>query len=109
MTVSRGDVERVADLAALSVSDQELAKLTDQIGRILDYISQLGTVSAGPDARPYRPGPEVAPLRADRIGSVELQRPLEDIAPAFRDGFFLVPKLEVLGGNDGPEAGGGDS
>ena len=106
MTTSRDEVERVADLAALSASDQDLAKLTEQIGKILDYISQLGDVAGAPDARPYRPGPSVAPMRADRVGSVGLQRPLEDIAPAFRDGFFLVPKLEALGGDERPESDG---
>jgi aspartyl-tRNA(Asn)/glutamyl-tRNA(Gln) amidotransferase subunit C len=96
MTVSRRDVEHIARLAALSVDDQSLPELTGQIGRILDYVSQLEAVrpeggDAGIDLcdRPQA-------LRSDEPRRTELNPPLAQLAPAFADGLFLVPRLGTM-------------
>jgi aspartyl-tRNA(Asn)/glutamyl-tRNA(Gln) amidotransferase subunit C len=41
MSLSRDDVEKVSLLARLRLSDDELDTMTDQLGRIVDYIDQL--------------------------------------------------------------------
>ncbi len=42
MTLSRDDVEKVALLARLQLSPEELETMTPQLARILDFIEQLG-------------------------------------------------------------------
>ncbi|MEW5805269.1 MAG: Asp-tRNA(Asn)/Glu-tRNA(Gln) amidotransferase subunit GatC [Patescibacteria group bacterium] len=39
--ISRDEVKHLADLAHLELSEQELEKMTRELGLILDYISQL--------------------------------------------------------------------
>jgi aspartyl-tRNA(Asn)/glutamyl-tRNA(Gln) amidotransferase subunit C len=101
MSVTRDEIERMARLASLAVDDETLPQLTQQIDSILTYIAVLEEVvdpqdDSQPEGREFRPGPQVAPLRSDELGSVPLARPLGQFAPAMREGFFVVPKLEGM-------------
>lgn len=100
MSVSREDVERIAKLAALDVDEGSLPALTAQIGRILEYVSQLERVQ-GAAAMPgisHPPG-----LRQDVVRKPDLAAPPGSIAPAFKDGLFLVPRLGGVGADAPPE------
>ena len=44
MAISREEVEKVSLLARLRLSDEELPRMTEQMGRILDYMKLLGEV-----------------------------------------------------------------
>lgn len=101
MSVTREEVERIARLASLAVTDEALPQLTEQIASILRYIALLEEVvdpneDSTEEGREFRPGPAASPLRPDELDSVPLARPLEDFAPALQDGFFVVPKLEAM-------------
>ena len=41
MPVTRTQVERIAELAKLKLSDEELEKMTEQLSAILDYAARL--------------------------------------------------------------------
>src|SRR5205085_1488451 len=88
--------EHMARLAALALDEQALPALTEQLGRILDYISQLDGVEAGEGVADAPPGPR-PPLREDIPNRTPLAIPLEQMAPLFRDGLFLVPRLGGVG------------
>jgi len=93
MSVTPDEVRQIARLAELSVDEDHLPELAAQMSRIVDYIAQLSEVSGGEHARPFLPGPDAIRLRADVVAPQPLEGKLSDLAPAFRDGFFLVPKL----------------
>ena len=97
MSVTKAEVERIARLAALAVDEKTLAALTRQIGGILDYISQLESVQGAEEATLQGYPGQRQPLRDDKPQRTPLVVPLKDIAPAFRNGLFLVPRLEGLG------------
>ncbi len=53
MPISRAEVEKVAELARLSLSEEELDRMTGQLGEILGYIgllSELDTENVEPMA-----------------------------------------------------------
>lgn len=104
MTVSRQEVERIARLAELHVDEAALPALTEQMSRILDYVSQIAAVSGTEAVQPFTPGPTALRFRADDEPPVPLALTPAQIAPAFRDGFFLVPRLGAFDA----AAGGGD-
>jgi len=89
-------VLHVAKLAELEVPPAEVEALVAQLGRIVDYVAQLDEVPAGETATPFRAGPAATPLRADTPGAVPLALGPEALAPEFRDGFFLVPRLGAM-------------
>lgn len=98
MTIGRDEVLRVAKLAELDVPAHDLDALVAQIGRIVDYVAQLNNVPASESAAPFQAGPSHVTLREDVPGSVPLVRGVETIAPEFRDGLFLVPRLGAMEG-----------
>lgn len=41
MTITKEDIKKLADLARIEISDQEVDKLTPEIDSILDYVGQI--------------------------------------------------------------------
>jgi aspartyl-tRNA(Asn)/glutamyl-tRNA(Gln) amidotransferase subunit C len=93
MSVTRDDVLRIARLAELHVDDAALPALTEQMSRILEYVSQIAAVPGTETVQPFTPGPAAVRFRVDEVRPVPLALTPAQIAPAFREGFFLVPRL----------------
>ncbi len=90
MSVTRQDVREIALLARLGIEERAIAELAVELNSILAHMDVLQRV----DVSGLVP-PAIAPsgLRPDVNDSVSLDRGLSQIAPEFRDGFFLVPRL----------------
>lgn len=93
MSVSPEEVLRIAQLAELSVDEDGLPTLVEQLSRILDYVAQLNALPASESAKPFVPGPDAIRFRPDEVKPWPLAFGPADMAPAFKDGFFVVPKL----------------
>ena len=96
MTVARDEVARVAALAELAVTDDELPRLAEQFNRIVDFVAQLESVPVPAEEPSPVAGPPETPLRADVVSSVPLARPPAQMAPEFDAGFFLVPRRGTM-------------
>lgn len=92
MSIGRDQVLHVAKLAELAVETGELERLVDQLNRIVDYVAQLDQVATERETEAFLPGPASATLRNDVEGAMPLARTPAELAPEFRDGFFLVPR-----------------
>lgn len=93
MSVSREEVLRIAQLAELDVDDDALPELAEQMSRILDYVAQLSAVPSNGGAKVFVPGPDAIRFRPDEVNPAPLALEPKQLAPAFREGFFVVPKL----------------
>jgi aspartyl-tRNA(Asn)/glutamyl-tRNA(Gln) amidotransferase subunit C len=92
MKIGEKEVRHVAQLAELAVADSDVALLATQLDAIVEFVAQLDEVAAGP-ASSVVVGPDHTPLRDDTINPIPMTRTAAQIAPAFQQGFFLVPKL----------------
>ncbi|CAN5836250.1 hypothetical protein BH23GEM9_BH23GEM9_02940 [soil metagenome] len=93
MSVTRKDIAQMASLARLRLDADELDRLTDQLNDILGHFASLRAVDAG-DAAPFTGAAEGgSPLREDSPGADTLEHGPDAIAPAWRTGFFTVPRL----------------
>jgi len=102
MGVTRVDVERVAELAALKLDEAALDGFTREIAAIVDYVSQLEAVQGAAPTGETTMIQHPQPLRPDEVRPADLAFPVAALAPAFRDGLFLVPRLASLdAGDDG--------
>ena len=93
MALTREDVEKVALLARLKFSDEEIEKFKEDLNNILDYIHKLNELET--DKIP--PTSHVVEMdnvfREDVVGE---SIPIEDVllnAPEKKDRFFVVPKV----------------
>lgn len=91
--VSEADVRHVASLARLGIEPPKIAQLVRELNGILEHMDVLARVDTS-SIQPFVPEQlDTMPLRPDEGRSVALARPLNEIAPETRDGFFLVPRL----------------
>ncbi|MGH7547257.1 MAG: Asp-tRNA(Asn)/Glu-tRNA(Gln) amidotransferase subunit GatC [Gemmatimonadales bacterium] len=93
MSVTHEDVLKIAQLAELDVDEEALPLLAQQMSRILEYVAQINALPASEGMKPYVPGPDALRFRADEMKPWPLAFGPDKLAPAFKDGFFLVPKL----------------
>src|SRR5207253_9041605 len=100
MSVTHDEVLKIARLAELEVSEEALPLLAEQMSRILEYVAQINAVPASEGVKPFVPGPDALRFRADEVKPIPLAFGPETLAPAFKDGFFLVPKLGAFEGAD---------
>ncbi|MBN1621965.1 MAG: Asp-tRNA(Asn)/Glu-tRNA(Gln) amidotransferase subunit GatC [Endomicrobiales bacterium] len=93
--ITRKDVEYVARLARLELTDAEKEKFTVQLEKILDYIDQLNKL----DTKDTPPTSHVLPLknvwRKDELSqcSGEIREALLKNAPDREGNFFKVKKV----------------
>ena len=110
MAVTHDDVRHIANLARLGIDPSRLDDLVRELNGILVHMDVLQQVDTG-DAEGYvRAGAQSTgtPLRSDSSGPIPMQLPLESFAPAMRDGFITVSRLEQFVSADGGAALEGD-
>lgn len=92
MSVDRHEVERIAGLAKLRFDEGEVARLTDELNGILEHVEALRGVADAAPADGDEPETQLASTRVGEDGEPDaLGDGLGDIAPRWKDGFFLVP------------------
>ncbi len=93
MPISRQEVEHIAELAKLGLSEQEVERFREQLSAILDYASMLQRL----DTERVPPTAQVSGLRnCMRPDAARPSLPLEDVlanAPSRRDDLFCVPPV----------------
>lgn len=93
MSVDENTVRRIAKLARIAVTEEEVAPLTKDLSAILDWVEQLGEV----DTDHVPPMTSVVEMemkmREDIVRHDNLQKQVTQNAPQSEDGFFAVPKV----------------
>ena len=102
MTLTKGDVEHVAALARLGLTEIEKEQLRDQLSSILEHIAALNEVDTASIPPTAQVIDQANVLRADRVRPSLPREPVLANAPRHSDGFFEVHA--VLGGASEDEA-----
>jgi aspartyl-tRNA(Asn)/glutamyl-tRNA(Gln) amidotransferase subunit C len=102
MAVTREQVERMAALARLRLSESEVTMFATQLDGILAHAAELEDVELLPDADGEATATQ---LREDVPARDELAVPPSALAPAWEDGFFTLPRLPAMNGHDDPVDG----
>lgn len=93
MPLTRADVEHIALLARLHLTEEEKERYQQQLSNILDHISKLQEL----DTRAVQPMNSVvveqSRLRDDEPGPAMLRQDLLSNAPAVEDEQFRVPPI----------------
>lgn len=96
--IDEEEVRRIARLARLELDDDEVGRLVEELGRILDHFDELRELD--PDEA-STPGHERGSLRPDVPSSDRMTAGPERMAPDWRDGYFVVPRLPDMRGPEG--------
>ncbi len=103
MGVTREEVMYIAQLARLDLTPEEVERFTPQLNRVLDHAAELAEVDVGGVAPVGGVSEWVAPLREDDPHKDTLTLTPQQLSEFFAAGFFTVPRLPALGGENNPQ------
>ena len=93
MSLTRDDVEKVALLARLQLSPDEIETFTAQLGQIVDYVDQLSELDTD-DVQPMAHALDVTNVFAEDVPQTPLDRADVLASAPHHDGeCFLVPAV----------------
>ena len=92
--LTRADVERIAALARLDLTEAETELFTHQLAQILEYAERLQEVDTNAVTATWHPGTTASSLRPDVLRpSLTREDALANAPDAAPDGLFRVPKV----------------
>jgi len=93
MSFDRTDVEKIARLARLAVSDAEKDRYAADLSKILDLVEQMNAVDTDQVTPLAHPLDMIQRLRPDEPSEPDQWHLFQCIAPATKEGLYLVPKV----------------
>ena len=94
MSLTRAQVEGIARLARLQITDEQMPQYVDRLSRIIEFVEQLSaakTDDVEPMAHPL--AGQVQRLRADEVRETDQHEKYQRNAPGVAAGLYLVPKV----------------
>ncbi len=93
MSLTRSEVENIAGLARLQVSDDEMAGYVDNLSRIIDFVDQLNAADTGDVTPMAHPLNMAQRLRLDEVTESDKRERYQANAPSVAASLYLVPKV----------------
>ena len=93
MSLSREEVKKVAGLARLRMTDEQLDKIAPELNNILGFIEQLGEVNTDNIEPLANVARATLPLREDVINDGNCPDKILANAPESEENYFAVPKV----------------
>lgn len=93
MSIDKETVRKVAGLARLKLSEQELERFTPQVAGIVTWVEMLGEVNTDNVAPLANVVNIDLKLRPDAVTDGGYQKEILANAPESMEGFFVVPKV----------------
>ena len=93
MALERSDVEKIAHLARLGLSEGEIPQTTATLNNILGLIDAMQAVDTAGIEPLAHPLEATQRLRADAVTEQNQRDTYQAVAPAVESGLYLVPKV----------------
>jgi aspartyl-tRNA(Asn)/glutamyl-tRNA(Gln) amidotransferase subunit C len=94
MSLTRQDVEGIAHLARLSITEQEMPAYVTSLSSIVNFVDELSRVQTGhvePMAHPLEG--QHQRLRTDTVSETDNHEKYQANAPAVQAGLYVVPRV----------------
>jgi aspartyl-tRNA(Asn)/glutamyl-tRNA(Gln) amidotransferase subunit C len=93
MSLKQSDVENIAHLARLAISEQDILAYQQELSRILELVEQMNAVDTGSVEPLAHPLDMTQRLRSDQVSEPDQRELFQSIAPSTENGLYLVPKV----------------
>ena len=93
MSLSHQDVARIAKLARISVTDEEIEAVGSQLNNIFGLIEKMQAVDTTGVEPLYKPQAVAQRLRDDVVTETDRREAYQAVAPSAEEGLYLVPKV----------------
>jgi len=94
MSLTRQDVEKIAHLARLSITEAEMPVYVSSLSSIVDFVAELSRAETGgvePMAHPL--DGQRQRLRADEVTETDQREKYQANAPSVQAGLYVVPRV----------------
>jgi aspartyl-tRNA(Asn)/glutamyl-tRNA(Gln) amidotransferase subunit C len=94
MSLTRQDVEKIARLARLAITEKEMPVYVTSLSSIVNFVDELSRVDTGsvePMAHPL--DGQHQRLRADRVSETDHHEKYQANAPRVQSGLYVVPRV----------------
>ena len=93
MALDKSDVENIAHLARLAISEADIPVYADNLSTILNLVEQMNAVDTSGVPPMAHPLEMAQRLREDVVTEQDQREHFQQHAPAVENGLFLVPKV----------------
>jgi aspartyl-tRNA(Asn)/glutamyl-tRNA(Gln) amidotransferase subunit C len=94
MSLTRTQVEGIAHLARLEITEAQMPVYVDSLSRIIDFVEQLAAAdTAGVEPMAHPLADQVQRLRPDVVSEADQREKFQHNAPSVAAGLYLVPKV----------------
>ena len=93
MALDKRDVDNIAHLARLAISEEDIPAYAENLSNILTLVEQMNSVDTSGVAPMAHPLEMSQRLREDVVTEENLREHFQQHAPAVENGLFLVPKV----------------
>ncbi|MBE9561382.1 MAG: Asp-tRNA(Asn)/Glu-tRNA(Gln) amidotransferase subunit GatC [Proteobacteria bacterium] len=93
MSLPKEEVEKIANLARIALTELEISTYTKQLSDILAFVEQMNAVDTTGIVPMAHPLDAIARLREDMVSEVDQRDHFQTIAPQIENNLYLVPKV----------------
>lgn len=94
MSLTRADIENIAQLARLQLTEAEIPVYVDSLSRIMDFVGELDRAATAGIEPMAHPLPGLAQrLRPDAVTESDRRADYQRNAPQVEAGLYLVPRV----------------
>lgn len=97
--IKKEEIEKLAELSRISMSEEELGSFKDEIGSILDYVKQVQEVTSGSESENDRPEGVFSLIKnnmredKDSHDGAEFSKDVLEGSPKKEGSYFKVKKI----------------
>ena len=93
MSLTQDDVKKIAHLARLSISEDDIPAYEKELSNILNLVEQMSAFDTSDVAPMAHPLDMVQRLRDDVVTETDHHERYQDIAPGVENSLYLVPQV----------------
>lgn len=93
MSLSRDDVKKIAHLARLAISEEDIPDYASDLSNILGLVDQMEAVDTDAVSPMAHPLDMSQRLRPDVVSEIDQRDKFQQNSPSVENGLFLVPKV----------------
>ena len=93
MSLDAADVKKIAHLARLAVSEEDVPEYARNLSSILDLVEQMSAVDTSGVLPMAHPQEVSQRLRPDEVSEPNQRELFQGVAPQVENGLYLVPRV----------------
>ena len=93
MSLEKSDIDKIAWLARISISEEDTPNYLHDVSNILELVEKMNNVDTDNIEPLAHPLEITARLRDDKVTETDQRKHFQKIAPAVDNGHYLVPKV----------------